>query len=68
MSTVTFRHEKNRTETKNGVKHRKTESVIDGGKGLSLYFLNKTAKDSDFYKLSIRSSDRKTFFCYGKKR
>merc|ERR1712159_58765 len=38
-----------------------------GGKGLSLYFLNKTAKDSDFYKLSIRSADRKTFSVMEKK-
>merc|ERR1712146_833740 len=67
MSTVTFRHEKNRTEIKNGVKHRKTESVIDGSKGLSLYFLNKTAKDSDFYKLSIKSSDKQIFSVMEKK-
>ena len=38
MSTVTFRHEKSRSEkTKKGNKTVKRENLIDGEKGLSFY-------------------------------
>ena len=50
MSTVTFRHENNKSYKLKGVKHTVKESLIDGEKGLSFMFLKKVG-EGDFYKV-----------------
>ena len=69
MSTVTFRHEKSRSEkTKKGNKTVKRENLIDGEKGISFTFLHKDGDDEKkFYKVSVRSDDGKKFSVMEKK-
>ena len=69
MSTVTFRHEKSRSEkTKKGNKTVKKEMLIDGEKGLTFSFLHKDGDDEKkFYKVSVRSEDMKKFTVVEKK-
>jgi len=53
MSTVTFRHENNKSYKLKGEKHTIKESLIDGEKGLSFMFLKKVG-EGDFYKVYVQ--------------
>ena len=56
-STVTFRHEQNKSYKLKGVKHTIKESVIDGEKGLSFMFLKKVGEgEDDFYKVYVKEN------------
>ena len=69
MSTVTFRHEKSRSEkTKNGNKSVRKEMLIDGEKGLTFTFLYKDGDDENkFYKIAVKSEDGKKYTVVEKK-
>ena len=59
MSSVTYRYEQSYSFTKKGVKTTIKESVIDGGKGLSVVFLEK--KGDEFYKLYAKETSKDNF-------
>lgn len=59
MSSVTYRYEQSYSFLKKGVKHTIRESVIDGGKGLSVMFLEK--KGDDFYKIFVKEVEKDKF-------
>jgi hypothetical protein len=55
--SIVFAHSKNETITNKGQKETVKESIIDGDKGMSAYYLKKT-KDS-FYKIYVKSNENK---------
>ena len=54
MSTVFFRHSNDKTVVKAGQKHVVKESIIDGAKGVSFSFLEKTESDDKIYKVHVK--------------
>ena len=54
MSTVFFRHSNDKTVVKAGKKHVVKESIIDGAKGISFSFLEKTESDDKIYKVHVK--------------
>ena len=59
MSTVTFRHENQKSFKLKGVKHLVKESIIDGEKGLS-FVLTKKAGEK-FHRIYVKETSKDKF-------
>ena len=49
--TITYSFETSTMTNLNGKKNKETKSIVDGDKGVTIYFLRKT--DSDFKKVKV---------------
>lgn len=59
MSTVTFRHENQKSFKLKGVKHIVKESIIDGEKGLSFVLTKKTGEK--FHRIYVKETAKDKF-------
>ena len=59
MSTVTFRHENQKSFKQKGVKHLIKESIIDGEKGLSFVFTKKSG--DKFTRIHVKETSKDNF-------
>ena len=58
-SNIVFLHENSDSSIKNGVKISKKEKLIDGDKGLSFHYLNKSSKK--FYMVTVKEISKDKF-------